>query len=106
MHEKDDMMGGPMPAPRDAAVAALDAVRADYAPRREPPTADEVRALDAINPTWGATVLRFRDGTQQIIGITSASCASWPRLATWLALGPDGPVSWSELAALVAGGGA
>lgn len=28
---------------RDAALAAVDAVRADYAPRAEPPTADEVR---------------------------------------------------------------
>jgi len=35
---------------RDAALAAVDAVRADYAPRREPPTADEVRALAGL---WG-----------------------------------------------------
>ena len=91
---------------RDAAIAAVDAVRADYAPRREPPTVDEVRALAALNPWWSATMIRFPHGPGYE-GVVAANIRSgprlpWPRLMTWLAIGPDGPVSWSRLAALVA----
>ena len=103
---------------RDAAIAALDAVRADHAPRREPPTADEVRALaglrgDGFDPQW---IVRFDADTLVAmtvsVGLGSAGaivCHDFAgtrrdpvEFATWAARGPDGPVSWSELAALVA----
>lgn len=106
-------------AERDAALAAVDAVRADYAPRREPPTADEVRALaglwgDGIDTQWVACFdADTHVATVVFVGFDFAgdvACRSFvgSRLdagafATWEARGPTGPVAWSELARLVEG---
>ena len=95
---------------RDAALAAVDAMRADYAPRREPPTADEVRAVSRL---WG------RDHAVRCVAWQSDEHGRWseswntggfaaevkalPNTA-YMLFGPDGPVAWSELAALVRGG--
>jgi len=117
---------------RDAALAAVDAVRADYAPRREPPTADEVRAVAGL---WehrggqyvpGAPFLAMRElGSNETVPIvlhldaehdevsivteSTRGVHSEPLtnalhvLASWCAVGPTGPVAWSELARLVEG---
>lgn len=100
---------------RDAALAAVDAVRADYAPRREPPTADEVRAVSRL---WGASnapvLLQIPRGLVtanvstgvrgSIVGWTEPDVRRVAAAESWLFLGPNGPVAWSELAALVRGG--
>ena len=95
---------------RDAALAAVDAVRADYAPRREPPTADEVRAVSRL---WG------RDHAARCVAWRSDEHGRWSESwntggfavevkaspnAAYMLFGPTGPVAWSELAALVRGG--
>ena len=59
-------------AERDAALAAVDAVRADYAPRHEPPREEEVRAVSRL---WG------RD--------TAVRCVAWSELAALVARGGD-----------------
>lgn len=110
---------------RDAALAAVDAVRADYAPRREPPTPEEVRALAAMWPRHdGAAVVLLRvpsrtadlvtmhvasvivenDGAR-VDGYAAADMDRLDRADGWLPLGPHRPLSWSELAQLVAQGG-
>lgn len=95
---------------RDAAIAAVDAVRADYAPRREPPTADEVRAVSRL---WG------RDHAARCVSWRSNEHGRWSESwntegcaaevkaspdTSYMLFGPNGPVAWSELAALVRGG--
>ena len=119
-------------AERDAALAAVDAVRADYAPRAEPPTADEVRAVAGL---WehrggeyvpGAPFLAMRElGADEAVPIvlhldaehdevsivteSTRGVHSEPItnalhvLASWCAVGPTGPVAWSELDRLVEG---
>jgi len=101
-------------AERDAALAAVDAVRADYAPRREPPTADEVRAVSRL---WGASnapaLLQIPRGLVTanvsagarggIVGWTEPDVRRVAAAESWLLLGPTGPVAWSELARLVEG---
>jgi len=95
---------------RDAALAAVDAVRADYAPRREPPTVEEVRAVSRL---WG------RDHAVRCVMWRSDEHGRWteswntggytgytpPTDASFMLFGPDGPVAWSQLARLVAQGG-
>ena len=109
---------------RDAALAAVDAVRADYAPRQEPPTAEEVRALARLWPHHdGAAVVLLRvlsrtgdrvaphavsvivenDGTVE--GFAANDMDKLHRADGWRAECPDGPVAWSHLAAMVARGG-
>ena len=104
---------------RDAAIAAVDAVRADYAPRREPPTAEEVRAVSRL---WGRPVvamllrtlhgpaveyasLLLRVADDGVIEAGDHSHAALVDAESWLFIGPTGPVAWSELAALIARGG-
>lgn len=105
---------------RDAALAAVDAVRADYAPRARatPPTVDEVRALsvkqcredvmaqvlvrDGLGD-WYLCMLGVRSGA--VYGLGRSDDLVMRRSDGWLAIGPDGLVPWSELARLVAQGG-
>lgn len=98
---------------RDAALAAVDAVRVDYAPRRDPPTVDEVRALARLWEMCSAPALiRTSRGfsVAHVTWLADGGIAGWcmpdartiKRAETWLMLGPDGPVAWSQLAAMVA----
>ncbi len=100
---------------------AVDAVRADYAPRARatPPTVDEVRALsvkqcredvmaqvlvrDGLGD-WYLCMLGVRSGA--VYGLGRSDDLVMRRSDGWLAIGPDGLVPWSELARLVAQGGA
>lgn len=93
---------------RDAAIAAVDAVRADYAPRREPPTADELDAVEADDGGW----LAMPDDTWNLYFTDLArKLAAWHRAhpevyCAWRCVDADNiPRPWSELAALVARGG-
>ena len=100
----------PKPVPRDCPSCGLPLLRqstvasdgADFDPRLEPPTPDEVRALGELNPSWGATVVRFRCGTLNMMDVTQSSGSAWPADATWIGLSPNGIVRWSTLAKAVA----
>ena len=96
---------------RDAALAAVDAVRADYAPRAEPPTADEVRAVSQL---WGrdhavrCVAWRSDEHGRWSESWNTEGCAAEVKASpntTYMLFGPTGPVAWSELAAMVARGG-
>lgn len=98
-------------AERDAALAAVDAVRADYAPRAEPPTADEVRAVSQL---WGrdhavrCVAWRSDEHGRWSESWNTEGCAAEVKASpntTYMLFGPTGPVAWSELAAMVARGG-
>ena len=95
-------------AERDAALAAVDAVRADYAPRHEPPTAEELDAVEADDGGW----LAMPDDTWNLYFTDLArKLAAWHRAhpevdCAWRCVEAGNiPRPWSELAALVARGG-
>jgi len=96
-------------AERDAALAAVDAVRADYAPRSEPPTAEEVRAMSQL---WGrdhavrCVMWRSDEHWRWSESWNTEGCAADVKASpntTYMLFGPTGPVAWSELARLVEG---
>jgi len=90
-------------AERDAALAAVDAVRADYAPRREPPTADDVRAVAGL---WGrdhavrCVMWRSDEHGRWSESWNTEGCAADVKASpntTYMLFGPTGPVAWSEI---------
>lgn len=94
---------------RDAALAAVDAVRADYAPRAEPPTADEVRAVSQL---WGrdhavrCVMWRSDEHGRWSESWNTEGCAADVKASpntTYMLFGPTGPVAWSEIARIVEG---
>ena len=99
--------------------------RADYAPRATPPTPAEVRAVAQLQGHGHgvAQVLVRRRVDGDTPHESYVWCAAWVRVidaevrplsvldravtngeGQWSALGPDGPVAWSQLAAMVAEG--
>lgn len=98
---------------------------ADYAPRATPPTPAEVRAVAQLQGHGHgvAQVLVRRRVDGDTPHESYVWCAAWVRVidaevrplsvldravtngeGQWSALGPDGPVAWSQLAAMVAEG--
>lgn len=78
----------------------------DYAPRAMPSA--EVRAVKRLWDRAGVPALarpRVCLGLQWIMSVDGEGRLSVPQPTAYLLLGPDGPVSWSEFARLVAEGG-